>query len=149
MTPIRFSSRFAGPISMLAAALGGGFLVFLFLAAPTATQQSNFSGGTPRILELEGIQMLRLEFPAGSRSNWHSHVDGQLLMVESGRSRTQERGRPIREMGPGEPWYTPAGVEHWHGAAQDEAVVQWTIYGGQPTWLEAVGDDVYSAEIVR
>ncbi len=46
---------------------------------------------------------------------------------------------------PGEPWWTPAGVEHWHGAAPDEDALQLTIYEGTVDWLEGVPDDVYLA----
>jgi quercetin dioxygenase-like cupin family protein len=148
MNPIRrIPSRIAVPLSVMATGIVGLALMLVFDIG--STQQGNFRGGNPSILDLEGVQLLRLEFPAGSRSNWHSHADGQLLMVETGRGRTQDRGRPVKEVHPGEPWYTPAGVEHWHGAAPDVAVRQWTIYGGEVNWLEGVTDEEYLAEITR
>ena len=87
--------------------------------AGAAAQQSNFVGGTPAQLDAKAIRTLRLKFPAGSRSNWHSHSSGQLLMIEEGKGRTQDRNGPLLEMTPGAPWFTKAGVEHWHGAAPD------------------------------
>ena len=108
-------------------------------------QQSNFAGGTPSQLDAKAIRTLRLKFPAGSRSNWHSHASGQLLMVEEGKGRTQERNGPLLEMTPGTPWFTRAGVEHWHGAAPDVDLVQLTIYEGDVKWLEPVSDAVYKA----
>ena len=136
----------------LAAVLGTicavGALVTVGLSEGNAAQQSNFMGGAPEILErgtMGDVAALRLRFPAGVRSNWHSHSDGQLLMVESGRGLTQVRGEAIQVAGPGEPWWTDAGVEHWHGAHPDEAVVQWTFYAGAPTWLEPVTDAQYRA----
>jgi hypothetical protein len=54
--------------------------------------QSNFMGGNPSQMDAKAIRTLRLRFPAGSRSNWHSHSHGQLLMAESGKGRTQLRG---------------------------------------------------------
>jgi len=113
--------------------------------ASAAAQQSNFVGGTPAQLDAKAIRTLRLKFPAGSRSNWHSHASGQLLMIEEGKGRTQERNGPLLEMSPGAPWFTKAGVEHWHGAAPDQDVVQLTIYEGDVKWLEAVSDAVYKA----
>jgi quercetin dioxygenase-like cupin family protein len=115
------------------------------MIAGTEAQQSNFVGGTPSQLDAKAVRTLRLRFQAGSRSNWHSHSHGQLLMVEQGRGRTQERGGALLEMEPGRPWFTKAGVEHWHGAAPDQDVVQLTIYEGDVKWLEPVGDDVYKA----
>jgi quercetin dioxygenase-like cupin family protein len=115
------------------------------LGIAVAAQQSNFVGGTPSQMDASKIRTLRLKFPAGSRSNWHSHAAGQLLMVEDGKGRTQERGGPLLEMTPGMPWFTKAGVEHWHGAAPDTDVVQLTIYEGDVKWLEPVSDTVYKA----
>jgi len=110
-----------------------------------AAQQSNFVGGTPSQLDAKAMRTLRLKFPAGSRSNWHSHASGQLLMIEEGKGRTQERSGPLLEMTPGVPWFTKAGIEHWHGAAPDQDVVQLTIYEGDVKWLEPVTDAVYKA----
>jgi len=111
----------------------------------TSAQQSNFMGGSPRVENSDAISTLRLVFPAGVRSNWHSHSWGQLLMVESGRGLTQDRGGPLLEMHAGEPWWTPAGREHWHGAHPGEDVLQLTIYEGDVNWLEPVTDEVYHA----
>lgn len=113
--------------------------------ARTSSAESHFMGGAPRVVESEDVRTLRLLFPAGVRSNWHSHSWGQLLMVEEGKGRTQVRGEPVREVEPGEPWWTPPGVEHWHGAAPDEDALQMTIYSGTVDWLEPVADDEYLA----
>ena len=129
-------------IRVLSAIIVAG--VFIAIAG-TAAQQSNFVGGTPAQLDAKAIRTLRLKFPAGSRSNWHSHTAGQLLMVEEGKGRTQERNGPLLEMGPGQPWFTKAGIEHWHGAAPDQDVVQLTIYEGDVKWLEPVTDAMYKA----
>ncbi len=131
-------------LTVLTSVIAVGVVV---LIAGAAAQQppSNFVGGTPTQLDAKAIRTLRLKFVAGSRSNWHSHSNGQLLMVEEGRGRTQERNGPLLEMGPGLPWYTKAGVEHWHGAAPTQDVQQLTIYEGDVKWLEPVTDAVYKA----
>ena len=129
-------------LRVLSAIIVGG--VFITIAS-TAAQQSNFVGGNPTQLDAKAIRTLRLKFPAGSRSNWHSHSAGQLLMVEEGKGRTQERSGLLLEMSPGQPWYTKAGVEHWHGAAPDQDVQQLTIYEGEVKWLEPVTDAIYKA----
>ena len=131
-------------LSVLTSVVAAGLVI---LIAGVAAQQppSNFVGGNPTQLDAKAIRTLRLKFPAGSRSNWHSHSNGQLLMVEEGRGRTQERNGALLEMGPGVPWFTKAGVEHWHGAAPDQDVQQLTIYEGEVKWLEPVTDAVYKA----
>ena len=127
---------------VLTAVIAAGIAITM---ASAAAQQSNFMGGTPAQLDAKAIRTLRLKFPAGSRSNWHSHSHGQLLMLEEGLGRTQDRNGPLLEMVPGVPRFTKAGVEHWHGAAPDQDSVQLTIYEGEVKWLEPVTDAVYKA----
>jgi quercetin dioxygenase-like cupin family protein len=105
--------------------------------------QSLFTGGTPTSVDAAAVRTSRLRFAKGSRSNWHSHTWGQLLMIEEGKGRTQVRGGPVLEMNPGQPWWTAAGVEHWHGAAPDQDALQLTIYEGMVKWLEPVSDKEY------
>jgi quercetin dioxygenase-like cupin family protein len=135
-------SRVRIALSLAAAGVLGWILVGQ-QSTLNAAQQSNFMGGSPTREDAEDVRTLRLMFPAGSRSNWHTHSWGQLLMVEEGSGRTQVRGGPVLETLPGEPWFTGAGVEHWHGAAPDEDALQMTIYEGSVDWLEPVLDDAY------
>jgi quercetin dioxygenase-like cupin family protein len=114
-------------------------------AAQRGQGQTNFTGGAPTSVDATAVRTTRLRFQAGSRSNWHTHSWGQLLMIEQGKGRTQVRGGAVQEMGPGQPWWTPAGVEHWHGAAPDQDALQLTIYEGNVNWLEPVGDKDYLA----
>jgi quercetin dioxygenase-like cupin family protein len=101
-------------------------------------------GGTPSRVDTK-MTVAALKFPKGSRSNWHSHGTGQLLMVQEGKALTQERGGQPREVQTGQAWWTQPNIEHWHGAAQDVDLVQLTIYDGAVKWLEPVTDDVYKA----
>jgi 4-carboxymuconolactone decarboxylase len=119
--------------------------VLAAFAAPiwVAGQTSNFTGGTPASVDATKVRAARLRFPKGTRSNWHSHTWGQLLMLEEGHGRTQVRGGPVLETAPGQPWWTAAGVEHWHGAAPAEDALQLTISEGEVKWLEPVSDQQY------
>jgi hypothetical protein len=144
----RYSSKPTRTILFVATAVTAlvGVVVVSGRPESMAAQQapSRFMGGNPSGEDIGDTRTQRLRFPAGSRSNWHSHVGGgQLLMLEEGRGLTQVRGEPVYEMRPYEPWYTAEGVEHWHGAHPDEAALQLTIYGGTVNWLEPVEDAVY------
>ena len=109
-----------------------------------SAQASNFQGGAPQVTEgPDDARYIRILFPAGVRSSWHSHTWGQLLMIEEGIGLHQIRGRAIEEFQPGEPFWTPAGVEHWHGAHPDVDALQLTIYEGTVNWLEPTTDDQY------
>jgi len=125
-------------------------LALMLIAAPIwiagQQPQSNFAGGTPAAVDAAAVRTTRLRFPKGSRSNWHTHTWGQLLMIEEGKGRTQVRGGPVQEMLPGHPWWTAANVEHWHGAAPDQDALQLTIYEGTVKWLEPVTDQQYLAK---
>jgi quercetin dioxygenase-like cupin family protein len=128
--------------------IGTGLLAWAAAVGPAellAQAQSTFMGGNPSQMPADKLRTLRLKFPKGSRSNWHSHTWGQLLMVEEGHGLTQDRNGPVKVMSPGQPWFTKAGVEHWHGAAVDEDMVQLTIYEGEVKWLEPVTDAQYRA----
>ena len=65
-------------------------------------------------------------------------------MVEEGSGRHQVRGGPVEERLPGDPWFTGAGIEHWHGAAPDVDALQMTIYEGTVEWLDPVTDEQYA-----
>ena len=137
-------------VTAMSGLVGAAVMVWFIGAGPAALTseaqaqaQSNFMGGNPSRMPSDKLSTLRLKFPKGSRSNWHSHSWGQLLMVEEGKGLTQERGAGVREMGPGQPWFTKAGIEHWHGAAADVDMVQLTIYEGDVKWLEPVTDQQY------
>ena len=85
-----------------------------------------------------------VHFTPGARTAWHSHDRGQLLMVEEGRMRAQQRGQPIKEFGAGESEYTAPNVVHWHGAAAGQALVQLNVgFGGGAKWFEDVSDAEY------
>ncbi|MEX0964229.1 MAG: cupin domain-containing protein [Pseudohongiellaceae bacterium] len=126
------------------AALALGLAVLFSQGGVISAQSSNFQGGSPEVTPgPDDARYIRILFPAGVRSSWHSHTWGQLLMVEEGIGLHQIRGRAIEEFHPGEPFWTPSGIEHWHGAHPDVDVMQLTIYEGTVNWLDATTDEQY------
>ncbi len=87
-------------------------------------------------------------FEPGNRTYWHSHEGGFLLFVHEGRARVQTRGQLMRELGPGEVDYVAPGVEHWHGSAPGETLIQLGVvpYGGGIKFLEPVTDEQYNGQ---
>jgi len=120
-----------------------GLLVLSTVSENSSAQSSNFQGGSPVVSQAPDMRSIRILFPAGVRSSWHSHSWGQLLMIEEGVGLHQIRGRAIEEFQPGEPFWTPAGIEHWHGAHPDIDAHQLTIYEGDVEWLDPVTDQQY------
>lgn len=79
-------------------------------------------------LDVTGVSSLRLRFEAGARTIWHTHVGPQLLLVEEGKARVQERGGKIIDLGPTQTIYLPPNIPHWHGAAPDSSVTMLSLY---------------------
>lgn len=112
--------------------------------APAAPDPANFTGTvTPH--GTADIRMLRYSFEAGARTNWHSHEGGQVVVVEKGRMRAQERGGPGQEFGPRETYVVAPGVAHWHGALPGEPLTQVALSYGLTTWMTRVSDAEYAA----
>ncbi len=141
------TSRFDfGRKLLCVAALGGLSLYWLAQAQNAATDADRFTGAS-RALEAEGWRVSHRWFEPSARSAWHRHAGGQLLFVEGGRARVQERGGRLRELGVGESHYTAPNVEHWHGATPDSEFRQVALSRGDATetvWLEKVTDEQYA-----
>lgn len=88
-------------------------------------------------------------FEPGARSAWHVHPAGQRLIVTSGVGLTQEAGKPVQVIRPGDVVLCPAGVRHWHGAAPNSAMTHLAITGNvegkNVEWMEKVTDEQYFA----
>jgi quercetin dioxygenase-like cupin family protein len=88
-------------------------------------------------------------FEPGARSAWHTHPKGQRLMVMAGVGLTQEWGKPVQVLRPGDVVMCPPGVKHWHGAGPTTAMthlaVTGTLDGKNVNWMEKVSDEQYRA----
>ncbi|MCB1191136.1 MAG: cupin domain-containing protein [Leptospiraceae bacterium] len=89
-------------------------------------------------------------FPPKSRSNWHTHPMGQLLIVTEGTGLIQQWGGKIQIIKNGDVVWTPPGVKHWHGASKEESMshiaIQESKNGKNVEWLEAVSDEQYNQQ---
>jgi quercetin dioxygenase-like cupin family protein len=84
--------------------------------------------------DAQSVRALLVGFQDGARTHWHSHAGGQVLHVIDGRGRTQVRGQPAVDLGPGDLVSVPPGEEHWHGAAEGEAMTHLAISMGTTDW---------------
>lgn len=87
-------------------------------------------------------------FEPGARSAWHTHPKGQYLVVISGVGLTQEWGKPIQEIHPGDVVWCPPGVRHWHGATPTTSMTHLAVTGSADgksvQWMEKVTDEQYN-----
>jgi quercetin dioxygenase-like cupin family protein len=86
-------------------------------------------------------------FEPGSRTAWHTHPLGQILIVTAGAGRAQRWGGPIEEIHPGDVVWIAPGEKHWHGAAPTTAMthiaIQEQLDGKMVEWMEKVSDQQY------
>ena len=110
---------------------------------PAPAEAPNFVGKTA-VLDASNISAGRRHFEAGARSNWHSHPNGQLILVETGVGLHQIEGKPVERLSAGASAFVGPGVVHWHGAAPDAGMTQVNVgFGGATKWGEPVPDSVY------
>lgn len=87
-------------------------------------------------------------FEPGARTAWHTHPRGQHIIVTQGVGLTQEWGKPVQQIRPGDVVWCPPGVKHWHGATPDTAMTHLVVTGqdaegNNVSWMEKVSDEQY------
>ena len=122
------------------------------IGEPNTAYADYFKGNSYlAIISDEQVAIVNVTFEPGCRNNWHIHQatrgGGQMLIGVAGRGWYQEWGKPAQEILPGTVIHIPAGVKHWHGAADDSwfAHLAFEIEGDNASneWLEPVSDTEY------
>ena len=90
--------------------------------------------------------VLRVTFTPGARTAWHTHPQGQTLLILSGTGRVQKRGEAAIPFAAGDVVMIEAGEEHWHGAAPDSLMTHFALQAGETVWLAKVSDEEYGAK---
>jgi quercetin dioxygenase-like cupin family protein len=62
------------------------------------------------------VTAAQVTFSARARTAWHTHRAGQTLIMMSGSGWIQQWGGQKQRINPGDVFWTPPGVKHWHGA---------------------------------
>jgi quercetin dioxygenase-like cupin family protein len=120
-------------------------LGLLLVGSSYAQQNEPRFTGKSVVMEGKDLSVARRNFEPGARTFWHSHDNGQFLLVEDGRMRTQKKGGAIKELGKGESDYTGPNVVHWHGAASGQPLVQVNVgFSGGTKWMNEVTDSEYN-----
>jgi quercetin dioxygenase-like cupin family protein len=105
-----------------------------------AWMAANFAADGPRTMN-----SVEVRFAPAARTFWHSHPDGQVLLVTEGRGRTRLADGALTEIAAGDAVWVPAGVQHWHGADPESSMTHISITGqGGTVWDgQAVTDAEY------
>lgn len=117
---------------------------------PSPGDPGTFSGQALLNVVLDGgdaprIRVNNVRFEPSGRTYWHSHADGQALLVSDGHGVVETRDGDRHPLHPGDVVWAPPGEEHWHGAAPDSFLVHTAISLGVTEWREEVPADRYQA----
>jgi quercetin dioxygenase-like cupin family protein len=100
------------------------------------------------ILPAESVyntQLASVTYEKGTRTKWHYHPAGQILIVTSGTAYYQEKDKPKQILAKGAVAKCPPGVHHWHGASPDAAMTLMAINPnmdkGAVQWLDKIVTD--------
>ncbi|NDU72071.1 cupin domain-containing protein [Actinomadura sp. DSM 109109] len=93
-------------------------------------------------------QVDSVRFAPASRTVWHRHPLGQVLVITEGVGRVQRRGGPVEEVRAGDTVRIAPGEWHWHGAEPGAPMTHLAIEpvpddGAAPEAGEPVGDGEY------
>ena len=98
-------------------------------------------------LSRDQLHISGVTFEPNCRNNWHIHHaktgGGQILIVTAGEGYYQEWGKEKRLLKKGDTVNIPAGVKHWHGAADcwfQHIALEVPGTETRTEWLEAVSD---------
>lgn len=90
----------------------------------------------------DGIAVGNVFFTPCSRTYWHSHEGGQLLVVVAGEGYVCDENGAVTVRA-GDMVWTPPDVRHWHGASQGRYLLHTAITVGGTNWEQPVSDDEY------
>ena len=62
------------------------------------------------------LRVYVVRFAPGSRTAWHAHPLGQVLLITDGSGLVQRRGGPVERVRAGDSVVFEPGEWHWHGA---------------------------------
>jgi quercetin dioxygenase-like cupin family protein len=120
---------------------------------PSTKGSAEYFTGTVRIDPLfqandpARVVGVSVTFEPGSRTAWHTHPLGQILMVTAGCGLVQHVDGQVEEIRPGDVVWIPPSEKHWHGATATTAMthiaIQEQFDGKTADWLEKVSDEQY------
>lgn len=83
-----------------------------------------------------------VEFEPNARTAWHTHPNGQTLIITSGKGLIQTEGADVQKMLPGNVITIPPNTRHWHGSTPDSSMSHIAIStpenGETVSWMELV-----------
>lgn len=88
-------------------------------------------------------------FEPCSRTHWHTHEKGQLLIILSGEGVVKIEGQKAIKAVPGEIIKIDSDAKHFHAGGKNTQMAHISVMGvpNKTTWLEAVSDEEYESAL--
>src|ERR1700749_5276135 len=93
------------------------------------------------------IRVYSVIFEPGARTYWHSHANGQTLLVSSGEGMVETRDGDKRVVRAGDVVWAPPGEVHWHGAGPHSFLSHTALSPGLTSWGDEVGGGQYRGAV--
>ena len=95
----------------------------------------------------DGAAVTNVCFTPGARTHWHSHENGQMLLVLAGRGWIQSQGESVHVIHAGDTVWVPPNENHWHGATKISYMTHKAISLGSTTWGDEVSESEYENNV--
>lgn len=92
----------------------------------------------------DGVGVGNVFFEPCSRTHWHSHPGGQLLVIVAGEGVVATRDERVTVRAGDKVW-TPPQVHHWHGATPNSFMIHLAVTLGETRWEGPVSDEEYAS----
>jgi quercetin dioxygenase-like cupin family protein len=115
-------------------------------AALSQRRSEGFTGtvwGDPVLSSESGVTVNAVFFEPKSRTNWHRHSEGQVLVATHGYGFLWSRDGEGGPLAPGDVAHIAPGEEHWHGAGPGSYLLHIAVSLGDTTWLDPVTNSDY------
>ena len=109
---------------------------------PSEQRTATFTGlvYADPVLSADGTTVASVCFSPASRTYWHSHERGQLLLVIAGRGLICSAGEELQVITAGDVIWVPPGERHWHGGGPETVLLHLGVSLGTTNWGEPVSD---------
>ena len=108
---------------------------------PSELRGETFTGpvwADPVMTATDNVMINNVFFAPGSRTHWHTHEVGQVLIVSAGSGWVCKDGEQPQRIRTGDMVWIAPGERHWHGADDVSYMLHTAISLGKTQWADAV-----------
>ena len=97
----------------------------------------------PVMPSTDNVTINHVFFTPGGRTYWHTHDQGQVLVVSAGQGWVCLEGQAPQEIRTGDVVWIGPNERHWHGATESSFMAHMATSLGKPHWQDEVSAQDY------